>query len=159
VKTAPSSTAPAAARVPASAPSVSSAAAPAGAGDVSADFKDAFLAEIRRTKFVFYSAVVVQAQSIEVTADRVSFVFSAGQRALRDNCEQQRAWLEAAARKVAGRQVAVSWVLQEGAPAAGGPAGAEDVKKTELREQALADAGVKALLEVFSAEIRDVEEM
>jgi hypothetical protein len=32
-------------------------------------------------------------------------------------------------------------------------------KKTELREQALADAGVQALLEVFPAEIRDVEEM
>ena len=32
-------------------------------------------------------------------------------------------------------------------------------KKTELREQALADAGVQALLDVFPAEIRDVEEM
>ena len=32
-------------------------------------------------------------------------------------------------------------------------------KKSALREQALADAGVQALLEVFPAEIRDVEEM
>jgi hypothetical protein len=32
-------------------------------------------------------------------------------------------------------------------------------KKSTLREQALADAGVQALLEVFPAEIRDVEEM
>ena len=30
---------------------------------------------------------------------------------------------------------------------------------TALREQALADAGVQAMLEVFPAEIRDVEEM
>jgi hypothetical protein len=32
-------------------------------------------------------------------------------------------------------------------------------KKSALRERALADAGVQALLEVFPAEIRDVEEM
>ena len=32
-------------------------------------------------------------------------------------------------------------------------------RKTVLREQALADAGVQTLLEVFPAEIRDVEEM
>ena len=31
--------------------------------------------------------------------------------------------------------------------------------KKSLREQAMADAGVQALLEVFPAEIRDVEEM
>ena len=37
-------------------------------------------------------------------------------------------------------------------------AAAED-KKAALKEQALADAGVQALLEVFPAEIRDVEEM
>jgi hypothetical protein len=32
-------------------------------------------------------------------------------------------------------------------------------RKAALREQALADSGVQALLEVFPAEIRDVEEM
>jgi len=32
-------------------------------------------------------------------------------------------------------------------------------KKAALRQQALADAGVQALLEVLPAEIRDVEEM
>ena len=32
-------------------------------------------------------------------------------------------------------------------------------RKIALREQAMADAGVQALLEVFPAEIRDVEEM
>jgi len=43
---------------------------------------------------------------------------------------------------------------------AGGPAvSAGEARKSTLREQALADAGVQALLEVFPAEIRDVEEM
>ena len=48
------------------------------------------------------------------------------------------------------------------APAAGSsaiaPKSAAD-KKAALREQALADAGVQTMLEVFPAEIRDVEEM
>jgi hypothetical protein len=49
-----------------------------------------------------------------------------------------------------------------GQPAAApGPAAAAVTldKKAALKEQALADAGVQALLEVFPAEIRDVEEM
>ena len=36
---------------------------------------------------------------------------------------------------------------------------AVETSKSDLREKALADDGVKALLEVFPAEIRDVEEM
>ena len=35
----------------------------------------------------------------------------------------------------------------------------DPAKKAALKERALADAGVQALLEVFPAEIRDVEEM
>jgi DNA polymerase-3 subunit gamma/tau len=127
-----------------------------------ADFKDAFLAEIRKSKFVFYSAVVVQAQKIDVTADRVTFSFSSSQRALRDNCEQNRAWLESTAQRIAGRRVVVMAVQPEasGASSAEAPApDAQSSRRTELREQALADAGVQALLEVFPAEIRDVEEM
>jgi len=53
--------------------------------------------------------------------------------------------------------------LAEGQDAKSGPAvagpDAAAVKKTALREKALADAGVQAMLEVFPAEIRDVEEM
>ena len=111
---------------------------------------------------MFYSAVVVQAQKIEVTPDRVTFSFSSSQRALRDNCEQNRAWLESTAQRIAGRRVVVNAVLPDTTAAASAAAGAADAtvtKKTELREQALADAGVQALLEVFPAEIRDVEEM
>ncbi|MEP7306503.1 MAG: DNA polymerase III subunit gamma/tau [Acidobacteriota bacterium] len=127
-----------------------------------ADFKDAFLAEIRKSKHVFYNAVVVQAQKIEVAADRVTFSFSSSQRALRDNCEQNRVWLEAAAQKISGRRIAVTAVMPETSAASSIgalPIDATGAKKIELREQALADAGVQALLEVFPAEIRDVEEM
>jgi len=134
-----------------------------------AGFKDALLAEIRKTKAVFYNTVVAQAQKIEVGSDRVVFTFSSTQRALRDMFERERTWLESVALQITGRRVAFASVHTEGAPvpaadAATGAAAAKPGAKpadrqSALREQALADAGVQALLEVFPAEIRDVEEM
>ncbi len=135
--------------------------APTAPGD--AGFKDALLAEIRKSKAVFYNTVVAQAQKIEVQATRVSFTFSSAQRTLRDVFEQNRPWLESLAQQVTGRQIAVT-SAQSPEP---GTAGAQPVleapvktdRKSTLKEQALADASVQALLEVFPAEIRDVEEM
>ena len=111
--------------------------------------------------------VVAQAQKIEVAGDRVTFSFTPAQRALKDQFEQQKAWLESIAQPLAGRRITMASALadasgappprrrrrRQGAP----PQSAE--KKTALREQALADAGVQTMLEVFPAEIRDVEEM
>jgi len=122
-------------------------------------FKDAFLADVRKGKPVLYNMVVAQAQKIEITGDRVTFTFSANQRALREQFDQNKAWLESTAQQASGRKIAVSAVQQEPAPApAAGTAPPED-KKAELRRQAMADAGVQAMLEVFPAEIRDVEEI
>ena len=73
-------------------------------------FKDALLAEIRKSKAVFYNMVVAQAQKIEVAADRVTFTFSANQRTLRETFEQHRAWLESIAEKIAGRRIVVDRV-------------------------------------------------
>jgi hypothetical protein len=126
-----------------------------------ATFKDAFLAEVRKAKVVFYNMVVVQAQRVEVSTHQVLFTFSPTQRALCETFEAQRAWLESIAGRLAGRKVAVLAV--QSADAAAPPPGqipdAAATRKSALREQALADAGVQALLEVFPAEIRDVEEM
>jgi DNA polymerase-3 subunit gamma/tau len=129
--------------------------------------KDAFLAEIRKTKVVFYNTVVAQAQKIDVTTDRITFTFSATQRTLRDVFDQNRAWLESTAEQVARRKVGVSAVQTEPAaaepsstaPSATAPPDPAAVKKASLREQAMADTGVQAFLEVFPAEIGDVEEM
>jgi DNA polymerase III subunit gamma/tau len=125
-------------------------------------FKDAFLAEIRKTKVVFYNTVVAQAQKIDVAMDRITFTFSATQRTLRDVFDQNRAWLESTAEQVARRKVGVSAVQTEPPSAEPSPTAPPDpaaVKKASLREQAMADSGVQAFLEVFPAEIRDVEEM
>ncbi len=128
------------------------------------NFKDPFLAEIRKSKAVLYNMVVAQAQKIEVAGDAVTFTFSPMQRALRDTLEQNRAWLETTVQQIAGRRIAIAAVLADAAaaPAPGSAAAAEKQsteKKSALREQALADAGVQTMLEVFPAEIRDVEEM
>jgi DNA polymerase-3 subunit gamma/tau len=133
---------------------------PAPGSAPSANFKDAFLAEIRKGKSVFYNTVVAQAQKIEVASDRVTFTFSANQRTLRDMVEQNRAWLESVAQQASGRRIAVAAVQIDAPPAAPESAASKATdKKNALREQALADSGVQAMLEVFPAEIRDVEEM
>jgi DNA polymerase-3 subunit gamma/tau len=129
--------------------------APSTPAPVSGPFKDALLSEIRKTKAVFYNMVVAQAQKIEVADDRVTFTFAPNQRALRDQFEQNRAWLESVGQQVAGRRIV--FVAQSEPPGEIVPTGPD--RKTVLREQALADAGVQTLLEVFPAEIRDVEEM
>ena len=148
-----------------------------------ASFKDAFLAEIRKGKVAFYSMVVAQARTIDVSSDRIEFTFSANQRALREQVEQNKAWLESIALQAGGRRVTVT-ATQDGSTSLQSPvaspqssvaspqsvpgleagvdtraASAESERKAALKEQALADSGVQALLEVFPAEIRDVEEM
>jgi DNA polymerase III subunit gamma/tau len=129
------------------------------------NFKDALLAEIRKSKMAFYGTVVAQAQKIEVAGDRVTFTFSPSQRTLCDMFEQHRTWLETIAQQIAGRPIAVAGVQADAAlpaPADASQKPAEKTpadKKSALREQALADAGVQAMLDVFPAEIRDVEEM
>jgi hypothetical protein len=149
--------------------------APAGPPANSASFKDAFLAEIRKSKVAFYNMVVAQARTIEVSNDRIEFTFSANQRALREQVEQNKAWLESMAMQAGGRKLTVTATQDASSspPSSGaGPqssgsastdqprdASPEADRKAALKEQALADSGVQAMLEVFPAEIRDVEEM
>ena len=164
---------PSPARVAAPAPKPAAAApapvktAPPGPPAGNASFKDAFLAEIRKGKNAFYNMVVAQARTIDVSNDRIEFTFSANQRALREQVEQNKAWLESIALQAGGRKVTVV-ATQDGSQASPqsstpGPqaqaSGPESDRKAALKEQALADSGVQALLEVFPAEIRDVEEM
>jgi DNA polymerase-3 subunit gamma/tau len=131
--------------------------------------KDPLLAEIRAKKALFYNTVVAQAQKIEVTPERVTFTFLPAHRALREQLELTRPWLEAAAEKIAGRKMSVVAVQSDGptppasAPApssAGSPAPADAPKeKRDLKAEAMSSSTVQAMLDVFPAEIRDVEEM
>jgi DNA polymerase-3 subunit gamma/tau len=125
--------------------------------------KDAFLSEVRKSKKFFYGTVVAQAQRIDIDGERVVFTFASQHRALRVQLDQSRAWLDALASQLSGRKMTV--VSAEGGPATGGKTGGETApapekdRQSELRQQALADSGVQAMLDVFAAEIKDVEEM
>jgi DNA polymerase III subunit gamma/tau len=127
-----------------------------------ASLKEAFLEEIRKQKKFFYGTVVAQAQRIELQPDTITFVFAPQHRALRVQLEQTRAWLESTASQLAGRKMSVGVAESGGTAAAAAPkpqaaVGAD--RAQELKERALADNGVQAMLDVFAAEIKDIEEM
>ena len=93
-----------------------------------------------------------------------TFTFLPAHRALREQFDQSRPWLEAAAERLTGRKIAVSAVQAAGdngelasvEQQSATPAAAQ---KRDLKAEALESSGVQALLDVFPAEIRDVEEM
>ena len=76
-----------------------------------------------------------------------------------------RTWLEELASRLAGARMAVIGVEGGGAPAAGKSgesSGAPDAgqdRQAALRKQAMAEPGVQAMLDVFAADIKEVEEM
>ena len=143
-------------------PAPAAPAPPAPAAEDGTDVKAAILAEIKRAKKFFYGTVVAQAQSIDLADDALTFAFSPAQRTLASQLTQSRPWLEAMASKVAGRAVTVSAVQgaasEETESATGGNGEAED-PAGDLREEALDDHVVQAMLEVFPAEICDVEKI
>ena len=123
--------------------------------------RDAFLVEIRKSKAAFYNTVVAQAQKIEFGQDRVMFSFLPAHRILREQVEQNRPWLEQIASGVAGRKVAVGAAQAEPTTAAGAAAAApvRQSKPADLKSTAMADSAVQAMLDVFPAEIENVEEI
>ena len=128
-----------------------------------AELKDAFLNEVRKSKKFFYGAVVAQAQRIDIESGRVVFTFAPQHRALRVQLDQARTWLDALASQLSGRKMTVA--SAEGASTSSKPGAAvpasvtpEKDRQSDLRQQALADSGVQAMLDVFAAEIKDVEE-
>ncbi len=162
---APAQPAPRAATSPA--PQAAAIAAPESAAPAKPEsFKDAFLAQIRADKKFFYGTVIAQAHRIDVTGDTVTFSFAPAHKALRAQLDQKRPWLEGIAENVAGRRITVASVEVAGAPAAGSArADGRDTSRepndtdAALRARAMENEGVQALLDVFGAEIKEIEEM
>ena len=127
--------------------------------EAGARFKAALLAEIKRAKKFFYGTVVAQAQKIELDGSRLTFSFAPAQRTLEAQLEQSRSWLEPMATQIARRKIAVVTVQEDAVPLPPGaiPGGAAD--RGTLKAQAMSDSAVKAMIDVFPAEIRDVEEI
>jgi DNA polymerase-3 subunit gamma/tau len=126
--------------------------------------REAFLDEIKRSKIFFYNTVVAQAQKIDFGPDRVTFTFLPAHRTLREQLEQNRQWLESLAGVVSGGKMLVVAAQQEAPvqpappPAPAGSVAAPH-KPADLKASAMGDAAVQAMLDVFPAEIEDVEEI
>ena len=82
---------------------------------------------------------------------------------LREQFEQMRGWLESTAERVAGRRVMVESTQSTAAPGSSEAATTRDAAaaapKRDLKADALNSSAIQAVLDVFPAEIRDVEEM
>jgi DNA polymerase III subunit gamma/tau len=135
--------------------------------ETSVGVKEALLAELQKTKKFFYGTVVAQAHRVEIEGDRLVLAFDPQHKALKLQLEQSRPWLEEMVSRLAGRKVTVLGMDAAGATvpkgreaargsAAGAAAGDE---QSALKQKALADSGVQALLDVFRTDIKEVEEI
>jgi DNA polymerase-3 subunit gamma/tau len=136
------------------------------AHDLPAEFRDRFLADVQRAKATFYGMVVSQAQTVECDGRRLLFTFAPANEHLRAQIEARKSELEAIAQQVAGARVPI--VTARGvAPSPETPTIAVPLAPVppapgpdaDLRTRALADEHVRALLEIFPAEITRVEEI
>ena len=153
----PRRAAPAPRRAPAQSAAKQQLAPPAAAGR---SLKDAILAEIRASKAFFYNTVVAQAQKIDVTDSGVVFVFLPTHQALRAQFDQGQGWLEDLVERVAGRRLSVTAVQSNASAAAADVAPEPSLQEArDLKAQALESSTVQAVLDVFPAEIGDVEEV
>ena len=136
-------------------------------GPLPADFKDRFLGELQRQNRTFFNLHVATAQKIELDGGRLVFTFGPVHETMRQQVDARRPWLESLAEAVAGRKVGVTTARSAAADAPPArPAGAElpagkvaTPPDADLKARALADGGVQAMLDVFPAEIREVEEI
>jgi hypothetical protein len=99
---------------------------------------------------------VMSARRIEVIDGRVTFVFGQRPATLAAQFDQQRGSLQEIATAIAGRTMEIAATEERDAtPAAAATAGPQEKLKAEV----LNEPAVQAMLDVFPAEIRDVEEM
>ena len=120
---------------------------------------------------MLYELAVAQARRVDADDDKITFTFPPNQKVPRGQLEQNRKWLEDAAQRVAGRRIAIEIVQADveaaPVPAQAGTAEPDTVDeksrapagKRDLKAEAMASSAVQAMLDVFPAEIRDVEEM
>jgi DNA polymerase III gamma/tau subunit len=127
--------------------------------------KERFLSEVKAGKSTFYNLVVASAFRIDASPSGIIFSFLPNQKNAKGQCEEQKAWLASIAGKIAGHAVPVSVTVAENgaqpAPApASLPSAASKPKASteELRDEAMQNSTVQALLEIFPVDKTTVEE-
>jgi len=128
--------------------------------------RDTFLAEVKKTKAKFiYNTLIASARRVEVADGVITFVFGMRPSTLQGQFEAQRASLEEIAASIAGRPMRIATLDEkDGAPGPGGSgsgprANASAGDQDKLKAAVMAEPAVQAMLDVFPAEIKDVEEM
>jgi len=141
-----------------------------------ADFSDQkakLMAAIKQEKKFFYGTVVAQAQRIELAPETMTFTFTPGQKTLAAQLAQNMTWLEEMAETVLGRKVAILSAQGMVSPT---ESLAVDPSRTPvepvppetktgsqpvdtLRPRVMDDTFVKAMVDVLSAEIDDVQKL
>lgn len=126
--------------------------------------RDAFLAEVRKTKAKFiYNTLIASARRVEVADGVITFAFGMRPSTLQGQFEAQRASLEEIATALAGRPMRIATVDEKdgGAASGSGPraSAASPGDQDKLKAAVMNEPAVQAMLDVFPAEIKDVEEM
>jgi DNA polymerase III subunit gamma/tau len=123
-----------------------------------ARFREAFLAEVKRSRSqADWGMVLMPAKRIEVTVGTVTFVYESQPKIIAGQFEKMRPGLSELATNLAGRPMTVSCRVEAG-PSAAAPS-AQQGEKDRLKAVAMAEPAVQKLLDVFPADIRDVEEV
>jgi DNA polymerase-3 subunit gamma/tau len=149
---------------PSSSSASPTAAVPQQAAAGQGEFKDKFLSDVKAGKSTFYNLVVASAFRIDATAAGVTFAFLPNQKNAKGQCEEQKAWLASVAEKVAGKPVPVSVVVADAgaqpspAPASPAAASAPGASSDNLKDEAMQNSTVQALLEIFPVDKTTIEE-
>jgi hypothetical protein len=103
--------------------------------------------------------VFMPARRVEVEPGSVTFVYEMQPKLLASRFEALKPDLTALATGLAGRPMTVGCRVEAGAPAPGASAAPAQGDKDKLKAAMMAEPAVQALLDVFPADIRDVEEV
>ena len=125
-----------------------------------ARFREAFLAEVKRTRGqADWGMVFMPARRVDVEVGSVTFVYELQPKLMATRFEALKPELSETATRLAGRPMAVGCRVESGATAPGTPASPAQGEKDKLKAEVMAEPAVQALLDVFPADIRDVEEV
>jgi hypothetical protein len=125
----------------------------------------ALLAEIKAAKPMFYNLVVAQAFSIEVDDRGVTFAFQPNQKVPKQQCEENRAFVQGLFEKVSGLKRPVTVIFTDG-PAAGTSAASPALAaapvalpvSADRTDAVLQNPTIQHLLEVFPVEKTTVQD-
>jgi DNA polymerase III subunit gamma/tau len=124
-----------------------------------ARFREAFLGEVKRSRGqADWGMVFLPARRVEVAVGSVTFVYETLPKMLATRFEGLRPGLSELATSLAGRPMTVTCRV-EGGPTVAAPTTAQQGEKERLKAAVMAEPAVQALLDVFPADIRDVEEV